>query len=159
MARSGTASAARTLAAPVTAIIQNRTGVPRKGAVARITRFTPAFPKWNSDSLRPDRRAKRAGPTMPREMAASVGVIAVPASAPTTAAAATGQKRGASGITRQVAVTTTTAPASSARLARVASTRRPIGVCDKRPTSPPIESARPMLASSQACWVSRYTPR
>ncbi len=109
--------------------------------------------------MRPARRANRAGPTMPREMAASVGVIAVPASAPTVAAAATGQKCGASGITRQVAVTTTTAPASSRRLARVASTSSPIGVWDSRPTSPPIESARPMLASSQACSVSRYTPR
>jgi len=122
MARSGTAQAAPTLAAAVKPIIQNTMLVPATGAVARIIKLMAPFPKWNSDSFRPARRAKRAGPTIPSDIAARHGPIVVPASPPITPAAATGQKRGASGMSRHVAVTTTTAPASSARFARSAST-------------------------------------
>ena len=129
--------------------------VPKTGAVARIATLMTPLPRWNSDSFRPARRATRAGPTMPSEIAARQGPIVVPARPPTTPAAATGQNRGASGMTRHVAVTTATAPAISARFCRSASTTAPSGVCDARPTRPPNESARPMLAGSQACSVRR----
>ena len=159
IAAAGSAATASTLATAVSAIIANTTDVPRKGAVARITRLIAPFPRWNRASLRPARRAKRHGPTTPSDMAARVGPMVVPARAPTTPAAATDQKCGDSGITRQVAVTTSTAPARSARLLCTASTMAPSGVCDTSPTRPPQESARPMLASSQACSVNRITAR
>jgi len=81
--------------------------------------------------------------------------MVTPASAPTSPAITTVQNRGASGTTRQVAVTTTTAPAISARLARTASTSAPMGACATSPVSMPIESAAPMLAGSQPCSASR----
>jgi hypothetical protein len=76
-------------------------------------------------------------------------------SAPIRPAVATDQNWGASGITRQVAVTSTTAPAMSARLARTASTSAPKGAFATSPVMAPIESAAPMLAASQACSVIR----
>ncbi len=155
IALAGTAAAAAMVAMAVKPMVQNRTGLPRKGAASRITRLIEPSPAWNSASFRPARRAKRSGPTTPSEMAASVGPIVTPATAPTRPATATDQNRGASGTTRQVAVTTTTAPASSARLARTASTSAPRGACDTSPVSMPIESAAPMLAGSQACSAMR----
>ena len=155
IAPAGTAAAAATLAAAVKPMDQNRTGLPRRGAASRIARLIEPSPRWNSASLRPARRAKRAGPTTPSEIAARVGPIVTPASAPTSPAAATVQNRGASGMTRQVAVTTTTAPAIRARLARTASTSAPMGACDASPVRAPIESAAPMLAGSQPCSASR----
>ena len=105
--------------------------------------------------MRPARRAKRSGPTMPNEIAANVGPIVTTASAPNSPAKATVQKCGENGITKQVAVTTTTAPAISARLDRTASTSAPNGACDTNPVNAPNESAAPMLAGLQPCSAKR----
>jgi hypothetical protein len=51
----GTIHTAITLAMAVTPIIQNTTGVPRKGAVSRITTLMTPLPRWNRASLRPAR--------------------------------------------------------------------------------------------------------
>jgi len=155
MAPSGTAQAAPVVAAAVKPIIQNTMLEPRNGAASRITRLIAPLPRWNNASFRSARRAKRAGPTTPSDIAARQGPIVVPASPPITPAAATGQNRGASGTNRHVAGTTTTAPASNARFARSASTMAPSGTCDTKPTKPPKESAKPMLAASQPCSVRR----
>src|SRR3712207_6987654 len=74
-------------------MVQNRTALPRKGAASRIARLIAPSPRWNSASFRPARRAKRPGPTTPREMAASVGPMVTPASAPTSPAMDTDQNR------------------------------------------------------------------
>jgi len=92
---------------------------------------------------------------MPSEIAASSGLTMVPARAPTTPHAATGQNRGAKGITRQVAVTTTTLAASSSRLALMRSTSAQSGPCTTSPVRPPNDNAKPMLSAFQPCSVIR----
>jgi len=99
--------------------------------------------------------AVAAGGTVEGAIVVGLSPSEAAASAPTSPAITTVQNRGASGITRQVAVTITTAPASSARLARTASTSAPRGACDSSPARAPIESAAPMLAGSQPCSVIR----
>jgi hypothetical protein len=132
---------------------------PEKTAPAPTTTLQAALPPWLKASFRPMRRAKAAEPTTPSVIAATVGGNTA-ADAPDTACiAATGQKPGASGMSRQVAVTSAAAPATSARLARSLSTSTPMGVCARRPAMAAAESATPMLASSQACRSSRYTAR
>ena len=151
----GIAAAAVMLARAVKTIETNSTELPKRGAVSRMIRLSVPSPEWKKASFRPFRRAKRAGPTTPSEIDASVGPMMTLASAPTRPAAETDQNCGAKGMTRQVAVITTTAPAIRARLARTASTSAPSGAWESSPVMAPIESAAPMLPGSQPCSASR----
>src|SRR4051812_28856614 len=105
----GIASTAATLARAVLASTQKTATVPHMKEAPSTTTLQAALPAWNMASLRPARSGKRAGPTMPSEIAETAGPNRVPTILPITPAATTGAKRGASGIDKQVPVTTTAA--------------------------------------------------
>jgi hypothetical protein len=93
--------------------------------------------------------AEAACPTVPSVMAAMAGAKIAAAAWAAACERATGQKLGTQGNTSEARVTASAAPATSARLARVASTRAPAGVCANRPARVAIDITTPMLASSQ----------
>ena len=95
-----------------------------------------ALPAWLKASFRPMRRLNAARPTRPSVMAAIAGAKTAAAMPLPACSAATGQKPGKAGISRQAAVTTSAARASTARRAATASTSAPAGAWASSPATP-----------------------
>lgn len=144
-----------TLSTAIAAMSQNTTTGPRKYAVAAAMAAEAALPAWLNASLRPTRRAKARGPTIPSVTAATAGANTAPAAPESACNAATGQNPGAKGMATEASVIATAAATIRARLARVPSISAPAGVWAKRPAIPPTDSTTPIAASSQRWTVSR----
>lgn len=110
------------------------------------------MPAWLKASLRPTRRAKAFGPTIPSVMAATAGgntAADIPVSA---CMAATRNTCGRTGSATEPRVTVAVATMTTARLARVRSINAPAGVWATMAAMPVIDITRPMDAWSQ-CWT------
>src|SRR2546430_11206293 len=94
------------------------------------------------------RLAKALCPTTPSVIAATAGANTAAAACAVACEIATGQNVGSQGNSKEARVTASAALATTARLARVASTRAPAGVCAKRLAKVATDITRPMLASS-----------
>ena len=108
-----------------------------------------ALPAWLKASFRPMRRLKAARPARPSVMAAIAGAKTAAAMPLAACSAATGQKPGKAGISRQAAVTTSAARASTARRAATASTSAPAGAWASSPATPEMARTTPVCAGSQ----------
>ncbi len=114
-----------------------------------------ALPAWLNASLRPVRRAKARGPTMPSVTAAIAGAKIAPAAAAIACVAATSSKRWTSGKAIQERVTRMAAVTINARLAVERSISAPAGVWAAMPASAATDITTPIEASSHFCSVSR----
>ena len=92
---------------------------------------------------------------MPSETAAIAGGKITAAACAMPCEIATGRKPGNSGSDSDASVTMMAAMTITSRLARVASTSAPAGVCATMPAMVAIDITRPMRASSQCCSVRR----
>ena len=108
--------------------------------------------------VRPWRRLKRLGPTIPTEMAGMAGMKMLDIARIRVCAVTTGQNDGKNAISQAPIAKAITPDAISDRLALSRSTKPLAGVCDTMLAIPPIVSAMPTRSRS-SCSLARYTAR